>query len=58
MTRCRKMMGDKGFLVLRVPGFNDAAEFEVEGLIGPEPHQYGKGMWVLLYVPDPLNSDQ
>lgn len=49
--RCRELMGDQGFLVLRSPV--DAALFDavIPGFDGPEEHSYGQGMHVLLYAP-------
>ncbi len=52
-NRCRTIMADSGFLVLRTPiepkepdGWARLADFD-----GPEVHRTGRDMWVLLYAP-------
>ena len=50
IRRCRGIMGDRGFVVLRSPLGPDDIE-PVEGFDGPEAHQYRKDMWVLIYEP-------
>ncbi len=50
VERCRGIMADKGFLVLRSPVGPDEVE-AIEGFDGPEVHHYGKEMWVLIYEP-------
>jgi 16S rRNA (guanine(966)-N(2))-methyltransferase RsmD len=52
-ARCRRVMADESFLVLRAPFGPDEHDLAIEGLDGPEPHQFGAGMWVLLYAPSP-----
>ena len=48
IERCRGIMGDKGFVILRSPiGPGDVEP--VEGFDGPEVHRYRKDMWVLIY---------
>lgn len=53
IDRYRSVMGARGFLVLRSP--QDPARIDgglaVPSFEGPEVHDYGKGMWVLLYAP-------
>ncbi len=49
--RCRDVMGEEGFVILRSPFGRDEVELEVAGFEGPEAHKYGKDMWVLLYSP-------
>lgn len=51
IERCRELMGDGGFVVLRSPSGPDDVDLTIAGFDGPEPHRYGKGMWVLLYAP-------
>jgi len=51
VARCRTLMDDKGFLVLRSPIGADQAEFAVPGFDGPEVHKYGPDMHVMLYAP-------
>ncbi len=50
MERCRGIMADKGFLILRSPVGPDEVE-AVHGFDGPEVHRYSKEMWVLMYEP-------
>jgi 16S rRNA (guanine(966)-N(2))-methyltransferase RsmD len=49
--RCRSLMGDRGFVVLRSPIGTDHADFAVNGFDGPEMHKYGPDMHVMLYAP-------
>ena len=49
--RCRPIMGDKGFVVLRSPLGPEEIDLSIDGFVGPEPHQYRKDMWALLYEP-------
>lgn len=51
IVQCRSIMAEKGFVVLRSPWGPDTIELEIEGFIGPEEHDYGGGMWVMLYEP-------
>ena len=48
IERCRGIMGEKGFVILRSPIGPDDVE-SIEGFTGPEPHKYRKDMWVLIY---------
>ncbi len=48
IERCRGIMGEKGFVILRSPVGPDVVE-SIEGYTGPEPHRYRKDMWVLIY---------
>lgn len=51
-ARVREVMGEKGFLVLRRPvDPHSPPPPTLEGFVGPEVHDYGKGMQVLLYCP-------
>jgi 16S rRNA (guanine(966)-N(2))-methyltransferase RsmD len=47
IQRCRKIMADKGFVILRSPLGPDGVE-PIEGFDGPEAHHYRKE-WVLIY---------
>ena len=58
IERCRDLMGEKGFLVLRSPIPPDRMDAEVERFEGPEVHQYGKATWVMLYAPRPEKSGE
>jgi 16S rRNA (guanine(966)-N(2))-methyltransferase RsmD len=49
IVRCRRVMAEKSFLVLRSPLGPDEIDLAVEGMEGPEAHRYSKSMWVLLY---------
>ena len=51
IVRCRPIMGDKGFLVLRSPLGPEEIDLTIERFAGPEPHQYRKDMWALFYEP-------
>lgn len=51
IVRCRPIMGDKGFVVLRGPLGPDDIDLSIESFVGPEPHQYRKDMWALFYEP-------
>jgi 16S rRNA (guanine(966)-N(2))-methyltransferase RsmD len=56
-ARCRAVMADESFLVLRSPAGPDAVDLSIEGMVGPETHQYSKQMWVLLYQPRHVTLD-
>jgi len=49
-ARCRRVMAESSYLVLRSPVNPKHHDLEIEGLEGPEAHRYGVGMWVLLYA--------
>jgi 16S rRNA (guanine966-N2)-methyltransferase len=51
IARCRSIMGEKGFVVLRSPIGTGAANFAIEGFDGPEAHDYSHEMHVMLYAP-------
>ncbi|UCD75281.1 MAG: 16S rRNA (guanine(966)-N(2))-methyltransferase RsmD [Phycisphaerales bacterium] len=51
VIQCRGVMADEGFVILRSPMGPDEADLSIEGFLGPEDHEYGRGMWVLLYEP-------
>jgi 16S rRNA (guanine(966)-N(2))-methyltransferase RsmD len=55
--RCRDIMADQSFLVLRSPFGPDACDLSMPRFSGPEAHQYGKQMWVLLYQPRHVTLD-
>lgn len=50
-SRCRALMGDRGFLVLRTPLDPSCHPHAIPDLDGPEVHRFGGEMWVLLYTP-------
>lgn len=51
-SRCRALMGEKGFLVLRRPLHRRSPPPPaLPGFVGPEVHEYGRSMQVLLYCP-------
>ncbi len=54
IARVRGLMGEKGFVVLRSPISATEADFAIEGFDGPEAHDYGPEMHVLLYAPKKL----
>jgi 16S rRNA (guanine(966)-N(2))-methyltransferase RsmD len=51
ISRCRPLMAERGFVVLRSPISAKEADFKIEGFVGPEEHEYSKDMHVLLYAP-------
>jgi 16S rRNA (guanine966-N2)-methyltransferase len=53
-ARCRSLMGDRGFLVLRRPVTAQSPPAPaIEGFDGPEAHRHGASMEILLYMPRP-----
>ena len=50
IERCRGIMADKGYLILRSPVGPDEVE-AIKNFHGPEAHCYRKDMWVLIYEP-------
>ncbi|MDP6602175.1 MAG: RsmD family RNA methyltransferase [Phycisphaerales bacterium] len=50
LPRLSECLTEDGFLVLRTPLDPGKSPHTVDGLAGPEVHQYGRGMWVLLYA--------
>jgi len=50
VERCRRVMSERGFVVLRSPITADGT-FHLAGFDGPEEHRYGREMNVLLYAP-------
>jgi 16S rRNA (guanine966-N2)-methyltransferase len=57
VARCRALMCDKGFVILRGPVGPEDADLSITGFVGPEVHRYGGEMFVLLYAPA-LSSDR
>ncbi|MHC5002424.1 MAG: 16S rRNA (guanine(966)-N(2))-methyltransferase RsmD [Planctomycetota bacterium] len=55
-ARCRELMGDRGFVVLRSPVGPDEQDLSIPGLAGPEAHRYRRDMCVLLYEPQPREA--
>lgn len=51
ISRCRTLMGDKGFVILRSPVSAQEGDFTVAGFDGPEAHTYSTDMHVMLYAP-------
>jgi 16S rRNA (guanine966-N2)-methyltransferase len=51
IERCRTLMADRCFVVLRSPQGPDEEDLAVAGFDGPEPHRYRRDQWVLLYQP-------
>ncbi|MCA9284042.1 MAG: RsmD family RNA methyltransferase [Phycisphaerales bacterium] len=51
VARCRELMAEKAFVVLRSPIDPSDAALAIEGFAGPEVHRYGAGMYALLYMP-------
>lgn len=51
VSRLRDVMAAKSFIVLRSPISKFDADFAIEGFDGPEEHDYGHEMHVMLYAP-------
>jgi hypothetical protein len=51
IARCRAVLAERSFVVLRSPIDPRAADFAVPGFAGPEVHRYNR-MHVLLYAPE------
>ncbi len=57
IARCRSIMGERGFAVLRSPVGPAEVDLEIPGFVGPEEHRYRKDMWVLIYAPAPAADE-
>ena len=55
VARCRQIIAEPGWLVLRSPLGPKTIDLTVAGFDGPEVHRYARDMRVLLYAP---NEDQ
>lgn len=53
VARLRDVMAEKSFIVLRSPLSSKRIDLRIEGFDGPEEHDYGHDMYVLLYAPRP-----
>ncbi len=51
VARLRDVLADRSFVVLRSPLSSREADLTLEGFDGPEAHDYGHEMHVLLYAP-------
>lgn len=51
-ARIESVLAEKAWLLLRTPEALRAEEREIEGLEGPEVHEYGEDMFVHLYFRD------
>jgi 16S rRNA (guanine966-N2)-methyltransferase len=51
IARCRDLMEQRSFVVLRSPVGPQQGDLSVPGFDGPEVHRYRPDMWVLLYQP-------
>ena len=51
--RCRSIMADRGFVILRSPLGPDELELSPPGFSGPEVHRYRKDMHVFLWAVAP-----
>lgn len=56
IVRAREIMAEPGFVILRTPQRPEGPEWSLAGYDGPEVHEYGKSMFVLLYGPAPAKS--
>jgi 16S rRNA (guanine(966)-N(2))-methyltransferase RsmD len=56
IQRCRALMGEKGFVVLRLPFDSSEHDLRIPGFNGPEHHPYSRGMHVMLYSPAPSSN--
>ncbi len=50
-SRLRAVMASKGFLLLRAPMHLSPEERSIPGFDGPETHEYGSEMKVMIYMP-------
>lgn len=57
IERCRRLMGDTGFVVLRSPIPPPENGWTVPGFDGPEVNNYGRAMYVLLYAPSQRDDE-
>ncbi|HWB19341.1 MAG TPA: RsmD family RNA methyltransferase [Phycisphaerales bacterium] len=57
IQRCRSLMADRGFVVLRLPFDASHADLRIPGFDGPEQHAYSHGMFVMLYAPSTSSAD-
>lgn len=57
IAKCRPLMGDRGFVVLRSPLGMAEADLHIPGFHGPEERRYGQDMRLLLYVPAPIADE-
>ena len=55
--RCRRLMGESGFVVLRGPLPPTDYDSSIQGFDGPEVHEYGRSMWVSLYAPSAVDAE-
>ena len=51
IERCRVVLAEQSFVILRSPVGPNDADMSIPGYDGPEPHDYGRDKWVLLYQP-------
>lgn len=51
VARCRSVMGDRGFLVLRSPIGPPDVDFTIPGFEGPEVQRHKREHWIMLYAP-------
>ena len=51
IKKLRAVMAGKGFVMLRSPIELPPDEASIEGFIGPEVHEYGREMKVMLFMP-------
>ena len=51
IERCATILAEPSFVILRSPLGPDDVDLTIPGFAGPEPHDYGRDKWVLLYQP-------
>lgn len=56
-VRCRTVMKEKSFLVLRIPEEFGSDDGGLPGFDGPETHRYAEDMYVHLFMPTPAEAD-
>ncbi|MCP4837496.1 MAG: methyltransferase [Phycisphaera sp.] len=56
-VRCRTVMKEKSFLVLRIPEEFSSEDGGLAGFDGPETHRYAEDMYVHLFMPTPAEED-
>lgn len=57
IERCRSILAEKSFVILRSPLGVDDVDLSIAGYDGPEPHDYGRDKWVLLYQPQTVTEE-
>ncbi len=57
LNEVESILADDGFVLLRSPINPELTEHTVDGLVGPEIHKEGQGMWILFYGKPPRDVE-